>query len=168
MSSLSLDPGEIVSVEVRDSAGAVTAFTHDYPVDASSLLRIPSLSTIAAVGKTLTPDLRDEVTDRFVTDGILSAPTVNLTLSSARVDLENKIQPGETLYLRLLNPDGTVDPSSGSFAVDGSGSMNIPFLGGVFVLDALLFEAEHLIEQGLLDGGFFTQPLVNVTRVPLA
>jgi protein involved in polysaccharide export with SLBB domain len=60
-----------------------------------------------------------------------------------------------------------VDPSSGSFPVDASGSINMPFLGGVFLLNSRLFEAEHQIEQGLLDGGFFAQPLVNVTRVPL-
>jgi protein involved in polysaccharide export with SLBB domain len=167
MSSTSLDLGEIVNVEVRDSSGVVTSFSHDYPVDASSLLRIPSLSAIEAEGKTLTPDLRDEIRDRFVSDGVFSNPTVNLTLNPTRVDLENKIQPGETLYIRLLGPDGTVDPSSGSFAVDGSGSINVPFLGGVLVGDSLLFEAEHQIEQGLIDGGFFTQPLVNVTRVQL-
>jgi protein involved in polysaccharide export with SLBB domain len=167
MSSISLDLGEIVFVEVRDSSGAVTAFSHDYPVDASSLLRIPSLSAIQAQGKALTPDLRDEISDRFVSDGILLGPTVNLSLGAATVDLDNKIQPGETLFVRLLGPDGTVDPSSGWFAVDGSGGINVPFLGGVLVLDNLLFEAEHQIEQGLLDGGFFTQPLVNVTRVQL-
>ena len=168
MSSTSLELGEIVNVEVRDSSGAVTSFSHDYPIDASSLLRIPSLSPIQAVGKALTPELRDEIRDTFVSDAVLSILTVNLTLSSAHVDFENKIQPGETLFVRLLGLDGTVDPSSGSFAVDGSGSINIPFLGGVLVRDNLLFEAEHQIEQGLIDGGFFTQPLVNVTRVQLA
>lgn len=167
MSSTSLELGEIVNVEVRDSSGAVTSFSHDYPIDASSLLRIPSLSPILAEGKALTPELRDEIHDRFVSNGVFTDLTVNLTLSSAHVDLQNKIQPGETLFLRLLNLDGTVDPSSGSFAVDGSGSINIPFLGGVLVRDNFLFEAEHQIEQGLVDGGFFAQPLVNVTRVQL-
>ncbi|MHB9864485.1 polysaccharide biosynthesis/export family protein [Streptomyces sp. YIM S03343] len=168
MSDTSLDLGEIVEVEVRDASGAVTAFTHEYPVDPSGLLRIPSLSTIQATGKALTPELRDEIQDRFVADGILSPATVNLTLGFARVDFDNKIQPGDMLFVRLLAPDGTVDPGSGSFVVDGSGSINIPFLGGVLVGDSLLFEAEHQIEQGLIDGGFFTQPLVNVTRVQLA
>ena len=40
MSSMSLELGEIVNVEVRDSQGRVTSFSHDYPIDASSLLRI--------------------------------------------------------------------------------------------------------------------------------
>jgi protein involved in polysaccharide export with SLBB domain len=75
------------------------------------------------------------------------------------VDFEDTIQPGDTLFLRLLGPDGAVDPSSGSFAVDGSGSINIPFLGGILVGDSLLFEAEHQIEQRLIDGGFSVSPL---------
>lgn len=116
----------------------------------------------------MTPELRDEIRDRFVSDGIFSSLTVNVTLMSTRVDFENKIQPGDTLFLRLLGLDGTVDPSSGSFAVDASGSISIPFLGGVLVRDNLLFEAEHQIEQGLIDDGVFAQPLVNVTRVQLA
>jgi protein involved in polysaccharide export with SLBB domain len=168
MSSTSLELGEIVKAEVREPSGAVTSFSHDYPVDASRLLRIPSLGQILAEGKTLTPELRDEIRDRFVSDGVFSSVTVNLALRSARVDLENTIQPGETLFLRLLGLDGTVDPGSGSFVVDGSGSISMPFLGGVLLRDNRLFEAEHQIEQGLLDGGFFSQPLVNVTRVQLA
>lgn len=168
MSTTSLELGEIVNAEVRDPSGAVTSFSHDYPIDASRLLRIPSLSPILAEGKTVTPELRDEIRDRFVSDGIFSSLTVNVTLMATRVDFENKIQPGDTLFLRLLGLDGTVDPSSGSFAVDASGSISIPFLGGVLVRDNLLFEAEHQIEQGLIDSGVFAQPLVNVTRVQLA
>jgi protein involved in polysaccharide export with SLBB domain len=167
MSSTSLELGEIINAEIRDPSGAVTSFTHDYPVDPSSLLRIPSLSPITAQGLALT-QLRDAIADRMVADGVLSSVTVNVTLLSARVDFQNKIEPGDTLFLRLLGLDGTVDPSSGSFSVNSGGFINIPFLGGVFVLEALLFEAEHQIEQGLIDGGFFTQPFVNVTRVRLA
>jgi hypothetical protein len=59
--------------------------------------------------------LRDEIRDRFDAGGVLTGATVNLALSSARVDLENKIQPGETLFVRLLNLDGVAltgrDPS---------------------------------------------------------
>jgi protein involved in polysaccharide export with SLBB domain len=168
MSSSSVEVGEVIDLEVRDPAGAITTFSHEYPVDASRLLRIPSLSLILAEGKPLFPDLRDEISDRFVSDGIFASVTVNLALSFSQVDFQNQIQAGDALFVRLLNPDGTVDPSSGSFAVDASGSVNIPFLGGVFVEGSLLFEAEHQVEQGLLDGGFFTQPLVNVTRVQLA
>ncbi|GAB3968888.1 polysaccharide biosynthesis/export family protein [Plantactinospora veratri] len=168
MSTTSLSLGEVVNVEVREASGAVTLFSHDYPVDASRLLRIPSLGPVLAEGKPLTPDLRDDIYNQFSADGVLFGHTVNLGLSGIRVDLENTVQPGQTLFLRLLNPDGAVEPSSGSFAVDGSGSIHIPFLGDVLVRDHRLFEAEHQIEQGLIDGGFFTQPLVNVTRVPLA
>jgi protein involved in polysaccharide export with SLBB domain len=168
MSSTALELGEIVNAEIRESSGAVTSFSHDYPIDPSSLLRIPSLSPIAAQGMTLTPELRDAIADRMVSEGIFSSVTVNLHLLSTTVDFNNKITPGETLFLRILGSDGVVDPSSGSFTVDGSGSINIPFLGGVLVRDNLLFEAEHQIEQGLIDRGFFTQPFVNVTRVQLA
>ncbi|USQ85312.1 polysaccharide biosynthesis/export family protein [Streptomyces phaeoluteigriseus] len=168
MSTTSLELGEVVNVEVREASGAVTPFSHEYPVDASSLLRIPSLNMIVAAGKALQPDLRDEIHDRFVSDGVLSSLTVNVTPSSTLVDLENTIQPGETIFVRLLNTDGTIDSSSGSFPVDASGSIHMPFLGGVLLNNNRFFEAEHQIEQGLSDGGFFAQPLVNVTRTQLA
>ena len=48
MSDTSLELGEIVNVEVRDPAGVVSSFTHDYPVDPSRLILIPSLNTIFA------------------------------------------------------------------------------------------------------------------------
>ena len=41
---MSLGLEAMVNVEVRDASGVVTSFSHDYPIDASSLLRIPSLS----------------------------------------------------------------------------------------------------------------------------
>jgi len=167
MSNNSLELGEVVNAEVRESSGAITAFSHEYPIDSSSLLRIPSLNPIAAVGKTLI-QLRDAIHDAMISEGLFSIVTVNLTLSSTRIDFANTIGVGDTLFLRILGPDGTVDPSSGSFTVDPTGSINIPFLGGVLVNGALLFEAEHQIEQGLIDGGFFAQPFVNVTRVQLA
>jgi protein involved in polysaccharide export with SLBB domain len=167
VSSGSLELGEIVNAEVRDASGAITSFSHDYPIDSSSLLRIPSLSPIAATGQTLI-QLRDAIAGAMVAEGLFSIVTVNLTLLSTRVDFANNISPGDTLFLRNLGGDGTVDPSSGSFTVDGTGSINIPFLGGVLVGGSLLFEAEHQIEQGLIKGGFFTQPFVNVTRVQLA
>ncbi|TXS18798.1 MULTISPECIES: polysaccharide biosynthesis/export family protein [Streptomyces] len=167
MSATALELGEIVQVEVRDAAGVVTGFSHDYAVDADRLLRIPSLNMILAEGKPLTPDLRAEIEDRFMTDGVLTTVTVNLGIRGDRVDLENTIRPGDELFVRMLNPDGTIDASSGSFPVDASGSINMPFLGGVLVRDNRFFEAEHQIEQGLLDARIFTRPLVDVTRVEL-
>lgn len=168
MSSTSLELGEVVNVEVRDAAGVVTTYSHNYPVDASSLLRIPGLSKIIATGMALTPDLRDTITDRFISDGILDPVTVNVTMAPVTVDFQTTISPGETLFVRILGADGSIDPSSGSFPVDGSGTITIPFLGGTFVLHNRLFEAEHQIEVGLEDGGFFSQPfVVNVTRTQL-
>lgn len=167
MSSTSLELGEVVAVEIRDSSGTITPFSHDYPIDPSSLVRIPSLSPVAAVGMTLM-QLRDAIADAMVREGLFSIVTVNLTLSPARVDFDSPIRAGDTLYVRILGLDGSIDPSSGSYVVDVSGTINFPFLGGVMVDGALLFEAEHQIEQGLIDGAFFIQPFVNVTRVQLA
>lgn len=167
MSVNSLELGEVVKAEIREPSGAITSYSHDYPIDPSSLLRIPSVSPIIAVGMTLI-QLRDAIADTMVNDGIFASVTVNLALSGNRIDFANAIQVGDTLFLRILGQDGTVDPSSGSFVVDGSGSINMPFLGGVLVAGSLLFEAEHQIEVGLVDGGFFAEPFVNVTRVQLA
>jgi protein involved in polysaccharide export with SLBB domain len=122
---------------------------------------------VSLVGKTLI-QLRDAIADAIVNEGLFSSVTVNLTLLSTRLDFANQISLGDNLFLRILGGDGTVDPSSGSFTVDGTGSINILFLGGVLVGGSLLFEAEHQIEQGLIQGGFFTQPFVNVTRVQLS
>lgn len=126
MSNLSLELGEIVHVEVRDAAGTVTAYTHDYPVDASTLLRIPSLGLIPAAGMALNPELRDTISDRFVSDGVLSPVTVNATLSPNTVDFQTNIAPGDLLFVRVLGPDGAIDASSGSYLVDAYGFINIP------------------------------------------
>ncbi|MGY1580341.1 polysaccharide biosynthesis/export family protein [Streptomyces sp. MN13] len=169
MSTTSLQLGEIVHAEVRELTGTVSTYSHEYPVDASRLIRIPDLSPIIAEGKPLTPDLRDEIHDRLIADRALSGTiAVNLSLAFARVDWQRTIQPGDTLFVRFLDRGGKVDPASGSFPVDGSGTISIPFLGSVLVRDHRLFEAEHAIEQGLLDGRFFPRPLVNVTRVHLS
>jgi protein involved in polysaccharide export with SLBB domain len=167
MSSASLELGEIVKTEVREAAGIISSYSHNYPIEPSSLLRIPSLEPIAAKGKTLTR-LRDAIAGAMVAEGLFTRVTVNLTLLSARVDYANKIRPGDKLFLRILGHDGTVDPSSGSYTVDETGSINIPLLGLVRVDGALLFEAEHNIEQGLIGGGFLSSPVVNVTRVQRA
>jgi protein involved in polysaccharide export with SLBB domain len=166
MSTTSLELGEIVGVEVRDPG--VTKYSHDYPVDASRLLRIPLLQPILAEGKALTPELRDEIHNRFVSDNVLSNPTINLTLRAARVDFQREIQPGDTLFIRILEIDGSANPASGSYQVDGSTSISFPFLGGVLLSGHRPFEAEHQIERGLVDGGFLSNPIVNVTLVQLA
>lgn len=168
MSSDSLALGEIIGTEIRNASGIIEPYSHDYPIDPSGLLRIPSLEPIPARGATLT-QLRDKIADAIVNQGLLSIVTVNLALSPQQVDFASKITPGDDLFLRILGNDGAADPSSGSYTVDGTGNINIPFLGFVRVEGALLFEAEHAIEQGLIDGSFFTLPfVVNVTRVQLA
>jgi protein involved in polysaccharide export with SLBB domain len=129
MSSTSLELGEVIAAEIRDSSGAITSFSHDYPIDPSSLLRIPSLSPVAAVGMTLM-QLRDAIADAIVREGLFSIVTVNLSLSSARVVFDNPIRAGDTIYVRILGLDGSVDPSSGSYMVDGAGSINFPLLDG--------------------------------------
>jgi protein involved in polysaccharide export with SLBB domain len=167
MSSASLELGEIVRTEVREQSGAVSSYSHDYPVDPSGLVRIPALNPIAATGKTLT-QLRDAIGSAMVAQGLFSSVTVNLTLLPTRVNFADKIVPGHTLFLRILGNDGSVQPVSGSYTVDPTGAVNLPLgLGFVRVDGHLLFEAEHAIEQGL--GNVFIQPfVVNVTRVQLA
>jgi protein involved in polysaccharide export with SLBB domain len=170
MSSTSLELGEIVKTEVREAGGVPSPFSHDYPIDPSGFMRIPDLEPIAAEGKGLT-QLRNAITDAMVAEGLFTSGsvTVNLTLLSTRVDYANKIRPGDKLFLRIFGePDLTVDPSSGSYTVDETGSINIPLLGLVRVDGALLFEAENQIRQGLIDGGFLDSPVVYVTRVQLA
>lgn len=167
MSGMSLEFGEIVKAEIREGAGAISTFSHDYPIDPSGLLRIPSLKPLQATGKEL-PQLRDAIADAMVDQGLFGSVIVNLTLLPERVDFNNKIISGDDLFLRILESDGVVAPSSGLYPVDPNGSINIPLLGSVLVKEHLLFEGEHAIEQGLIDGGFFIQPFVNVTRVRLS
>ena len=165
MSANLLELGEIIRAEIRDS-GAVSSFSHDYPIDPSSLLRIPSLIPISAVGQSLAT-LQILITNSLINERILTSPTVNLALLSARVDFLNKINPGDGLFVRILATDGSIDPSSGVYVVDGAGFINFPFIGVIPLQGALLFEAENQIGQGLIDQGILTQPMVNVTRVQL-
>ena len=169
MSSASLELGEIVNTEVREPSGAISSYSHDYPVDPSGLLRIPALNPIAATGQMLI-QLRDAIAGAMIAQGLFSSVTVNLTLLPTRVNFTDKIKPGDNLFLRVLGNDGTVQPISGSYTVDPTGAINVPLgLGLVRVDGHLLFEAEHAIEQALALGGIFIQPfVVNVTRVQLA
>jgi protein involved in polysaccharide export with SLBB domain len=166
MSATLLELGEIIRAEIRDPSGAVSSFSHDYPIDPSSLLRMPSLIPIPAVGQSLAT-LQILITNSLVNGGIFTSPTVNLALLNSRVDFLNRISPGDRLFVRVLATDGSVDPSSGAYTVDGAGFINFPFVGGIPLQAALLFEAEQQIGQGLIDQGIFPQPFVNVTRVQL-
>ncbi|WP_147991666.1 hypothetical protein [Streptomyces sp. t39] len=81
--------------------------------------------------------------------------------------MENTLQPGDKLFVWMLNPDGTIDASCGSLPVEASGSATAPFLVGDLHRENRIFGAERQSEQGLQDAQLFTRPLVNVTHVEL-
>jgi protein involved in polysaccharide export with SLBB domain len=158
--------GQIVYTEIRAGEGGVESYSHEYPIEPSGKVRIPLVAPVSAQAKTLT-ELRDAIANAIVTAKLFKEVTVNLTVLSTRVDYANIIKPGEKLFLRILENDGKISPSSGAYVVDNTGSINIPFLGLVKVAGAFLVDAQTQIEQGLIVKLILKSPVVHVTRTHL-
>jgi protein involved in polysaccharide export with SLBB domain len=139
--AVSLVVGQIVHTEVRAEAGGITPWSHDYPIEPSGNLRIPLVAPVAAAGQTVT-QLRQAIAGAIVAAKLFPAVTVNLDVLSAQVDYTNTIKGGEKLFLRILD-GGNVSPSSGSYIVDNSGEINIPFLGFIKVSGRFLVDVQN-------------------------
>src|SRR5262249_39640388 len=72
--SPTLAKGQVVNVEIREASGAVSAFSHEYPIDSAGNIEIPTAGTIVAGGKTLV-QLRQAIHNAF-SPNILVDPTV--------------------------------------------------------------------------------------------
>jgi protein involved in polysaccharide export with SLBB domain len=158
--------GNVVNVEVRDSAGVVTDYSHEYPVEPNGNIRIPNIAPVTAQGLTLL-QLRDAITQAFLTGAVFTAVTVNVRMTSKRVDYPVPISVNDNLHLRIMDIAGKNDNASGMYVVDNAGNINIPYLGLTQVRGQMLMTAQTSIETKL-NGPFFANPVVNLTRVNLA
>lgn len=164
--SVTLTTGHVIHAEIRDPAGIVTEYSHDYPVEPSGNIRIPKVAAIKALGLTLT-QLRDAITQAILAAGLYSKVTVNVALSSAKVDYHIPISTNDKLYLRILESSGKIDSSSGAYVVDNSGSINIPYIGMMNVKGRMLIDVQADIENHIISGTILQQPVVNLSRALL-
>ena len=161
--AVTLATGNVIHAEIRDGAGSVTDYTHDYPVEPSGNIRIPKVAAIRAQGLTLT-QLRDAITQAILTAGLYTKVTVNVALSSTKVDYHVPISTNDKLFLRILESAGKIDSSSGAYVVDNSGSINIPYVGMLNVKGRMLADVQADIENNIISGAILQQPVVNLSR----
>ncbi|NEQ32571.1 MAG: DUF4157 domain-containing protein [Leptolyngbya sp. SIO4C5] len=159
-----LSDGQVVSVEIRDGSGAVTEFSHEYPIDLAGNIEIPTAGTLPARGQTLA-QLRQAIHNAFMPN-ILRNPTVNVALTNKTVNYSRQLSNGDTVHMRVLGGSGEVDPSSGSYTVDAQGQLHLPFVGDITVAGDTLTAVENRIEQGIRSG-FILNAVVHLAMTQL-
>jgi protein involved in polysaccharide export with SLBB domain len=157
-----LAEGQVVLLEVRDGNGAVTRFSHAYPVDPEGKVRIPTVGPVAARDLTLV-ELREVLGRAFA--GIVSGGSVNLTPSSDTVFYAEPIARSTQLYLRILDSQGAVDPSSGAYAVDSQARLHLPRLGDIDTANYTLGQLETSLQRAIDDRVRGT--VVNLSKTAL-
>jgi protein involved in polysaccharide export with SLBB domain len=166
-----LTTGQVVNVEIRESNGAVTAFSHEYPIDSAGNIRIPSgaapaVGIVPARGRTLV-QLRQAIFNALTQGRILLNPTVNVSLSSKTVTPTQRVGVGDTVHVRVLESGGAVDPSSGAYMVDSAGKLHLPVVGEIDAAGKTVADLESQIQRGITAAKFLVNSVVHVSMVPL-
>ncbi len=159
-----LADGQVVRVEVRDGSGAVARFTHEYPIDPNGNMRIPSLGNVVARELTLVA-LRESLRQAFT--NVVAGSSVNVTPSASIMTYDAPIARADRLYLRILDPQGNVDASSGSYVVDSDGKLHLPRVGDIDTADMTMGALEAGLERAVGDR-FLRGAVVNVSKTELA
>ncbi|MGE5049637.1 MAG: polysaccharide biosynthesis/export family protein [Deltaproteobacteria bacterium] len=166
-----LAKNQVVAVEVRDPSGAVApGYSHEYPVkgdptageDGGVILRIPDLQPFRARELKLV-DLRKQVQAALVAAKIFPSATVNATLSTKGVAYEQTINPGDTIWLRILGPGGALDKASGSYTVNDGGEVDLPWLGLLKVGGSSLADVEADVLKRVADARLFQGALIDLS-----
>ncbi|HEY6911652.1 MAG TPA: hypothetical protein VI356_19900 [Myxococcales bacterium] len=166
-----LAQNQVVAIEVRDPSGAVASgYSHEYPVKADPtageeggvVLRIPGLQPFRARELKLV-DLRKQVQAALVAAKIFTAATVNASLSQKTVSYEQPVNPGDTLWLRILGPGGALDKASGSYTVNDGGEVDLPWLGLLKVGGSSLADVEADVLKRVADARLFQGALIDLS-----
>lgn len=89
---------------------------------------------------------------------VLPQNTASQTLAQAQSTVELIIGAGDLLEVSVY---GAADFAK-QVRVADTGDISLPLIGAVHVAGLTIQQAEHLVEQRLSDGGFFTNPQVSV------
>jgi protein involved in polysaccharide export with SLBB domain len=158
-----LAEGQVVRLEVRDAAGAVTRYSHDYPIDLDGNLRLPTAGAVPAKDLSLV-DLRANLGAAF--GRIVSGASVNVTPSPATVSYNDPLARSDRLYIRVLDPQGNIDPSSGAYAIDSQAKLHLPRVGDVDTTDLTVGQLEVALES-TIGQRFLHGAVVNVSKTEL-
>jgi N-acetylmuramoyl-L-alanine amidase len=168
---------QVVWIEVRDPSGAVTAYTHEYPVKADPLtagsddpgvqITLPDLAPVRAREIKL-PDLRKQLAAAFVAAKLFPTVSVNAKVATKAIAYEQPVAPGATLYLRILQKGGAIDPASGGYPVNDAGEVDLPRLGVVHVGGYTLGDAEQTLLKAIGDARLFPGAVVDLSLEALA
>lgn len=155
--STPLQVGDVVRVELR-SGPTVEEMTNNYPVSPNGCLNLPMVGCIVAKGKTTTK-IRAEI-EQALKGGFLKFPTVNVSSANKTVDYTHAVQPGESVYIRVLGASGNVE-FEGDFPVDSSGQIHVPMAGDMTIQGKNFASIEAEITKALLNG-FLKSTTVHV------
>ncbi len=166
-----LAKNQVVSIEVRDQVGAVAAgYSHEYPIKADPtageeggvILRIPDLQPFRARELKLV-DLRKQVSAALVAAKLFSSVSVNASLSPKGVAYEQALNPGDTIWLRILGKGGSLDKASGSYPINDGGEVDLPYLGLLKVGGSTLADVEADLLKRVADARLFAGAVIDLS-----
>ena len=73
------------------------------------------------------------------------------------------LRVGDTIELRLAGVPTDVTEFNAPFTIDEDGTINLPYLDKIKVAGLLPNEIQETIQKRLVDGKFFTHPVITVT-----
>ncbi len=166
-----LAKNQVVSIEVRDQVGAVASgYSHEYPVkgdptageEGGVILTIPDLQPFRARELKLV-DLRKQVQAALVAAKIFSGATVNASLTAKGVAYEQTLNPGDTLWLRILGKGGALDKASGAYPINDGGEVDLPYLGLLKVGGSSLADMEANVLKRVADARLFQGAVIDLS-----
>ena len=161
---------QIVAVEIRDPTGAITGYTHEYPVKADPnageepgvQLTLPDVPPITAREINLV-DLRKRIAEALVTAKLFASATVNAKVATKGIAYEQPVNPGDTIFLRVLQRAGVLDPVSGAYPVNEGGEIDLPKLGVTHVGGSTLGDVEQTLLKTIADAKLFPGAVVDLS-----
>lgn len=161
-----LQPSQVVRVEIRDSSGAISALSHDYPIEPAGVLRLPRLEPIRAAGTSIA-ELRKTISEALLEARVYTSASVNVRPSETTVPFGVKLSAGDTVFLRLLDHQGAVLPVSGGYPLSSAGEVDLPYLGLVIAKDKTIEQLQAAIIGGLSQVGSMRGALLHVSAAEL-
>lgn len=168
-----LKEGQIVNVEIRESNGSISPLSHEYPIDPTGKIKIPSLtSKIQARGNTIS-ELGERISKYIISNKIIANPTVNVNIVKTKsISYSHVIKNGDTIFMRILEADGKINESSGKYPVyaaaaaadDGGGKVLIPGISFAIAARKKIFDLENEIEKLIVKRDFLKVPFVYISR----
>ena len=142
---LNCPPSPVLDVEILLNDGSRDRLSHVYPIDPMGFLRMPLLGSIPTIGLSL-PQIRQDIHQRALRYYL--SPVITVRHTPSTVDYCRRIQPGDTLFVRIFDNTGRI-LVSGAYTVDAHGMITMPTIGPVPTTGLSLYCLVLELEQHL-------------------